>query len=101
MRGRVRNSRRPPIGLQHKSDAQHNTLVLSVQGDIVQGLELVANMRAYEFTFDSLESVQQMAMWLSEMCSKVGIRRGFIFARFSLLLLLRGCAVQHCLGGSK
>ena len=39
-------------------------------GDLVQGLELVANMRAYEFTFDSLESVQQMSMWLSEMCTK-------------------------------
>ena len=37
---------------------------------MVHGLELETNIRELEFTFHSIESVQQMSMWLSEMCKK-------------------------------
>jgi len=47
-------------------DTQQNTLVVTVQRDRVSGLDLCADVNEYEFTFHSLENVQQMSRHLAQ-----------------------------------
>ena len=85
----------------YKSDSQQNTLVLMVQGELVHGLELVANIREYEFTFHAIESVQQMSIWLREMCKKAHEmrerNRKRPFDAPHMLYLLEKCSKVHTL----
>ncbi len=46
-----------------------------VQGEKVHGLDLVANMKSYEFTFQQSDRVSNVLAWLSHMCQKANLDR--------------------------
>ena len=58
-----------------KSKAHEKCLVLEVQGERLHGLELVTNMRMYQFSFQSTAAVQYIFNRLQEMCKKAHEKR--------------------------
>jgi len=84
-----------------KSAAQSKSLVLQVQGARLHGLELVTNMRSYEFSFQSMEAVQQARLRLQEMCKKAEEKRERQRQRYfespHMHFLLERCSRVHTL----
>ena len=84
-----------------KSEAQSRNLVLQVQGARLHGLELVTNMRSYEFSFQTMEAVQQARLRLQEMCKKAEEKRERQRQRYfespHMHFLLERCSRVHTL----
>eukprot|EP00960_Hanusia_phi_P021878 648446-Hanusia_phi.AAC.3 len=58
------------LSVFYKSEGVHNTVTLQIQGERIQGLELLANLREMDLTFHGEHRLQQIYSLLLNLCKK-------------------------------